>query len=118
MKIFVLKSKIHQARVTSKNIEYNGSITIDRELMDKAGLREYEKVEIYDIENGERFSTYVIEGERGKREIILNGAAARKVEIGDRLIIAAYALIEQDEEITPKVIILDKNNRIKFEKNS
>ncbi len=118
MKIFVLKSKIHQARVTAKNIEYNGSITIDRELMDKVGLREFEKVEIYNIENGERFSTYVIEGERGKKEIILNGAAARKVEVGDRLIIAAYALIDQNEEITPKIIILDKNNRTKFEKNS
>ncbi len=116
MKIFVLKSKIHQARVTSKNIEYNGSITIDRDLMDKADLREYEKVEIYDIENGERFSTYVIEGERGKGEIILNGAAARKVEKGDRLIIASYAMIDKEEVFKPRVIILDENNKVKLEK--
>ncbi len=117
MKISVLKSKIHQARVTSKNIEYNGSITIDKTLMEKANLREYEKVEIYNIENGERFSTYVIEGERNSGEIILNGAAARKVEVGDRIIIVAYALIEESETIEPKIIILDKENRIKFEKN-
>ncbi len=116
MKIFVLKSKIHQARVTSKNIEYSGSITIDRDLMDKADLREYEKVEIYDIENGERFSTYVIEGERGKGEIILNGAAARKVEKGDRLIIASYAMIDREEIFQPRVIILDEKNRVKLEK--
>jgi len=116
MKIFVLKSKIHQARVTEKNIEYNGSITIDRDLMDKADLREYEKVEIYDIENGERFSTYVIEGERGKGEIILNGAAARKVEKGDRLIIASYAIIDKEESFKPRIIILDESNKVKLEK--
>jgi aspartate 1-decarboxylase len=112
MKIFVLKSKIHQARVTSKNINYTGSITIDTELIEKANLFPYEKVDIYDIDNGERFTTYVLEGKRGSKDIILNGAAARKVEIGDRIIIAAYTMIDTEEQFSPQVIILDKNNNI------
>ncbi len=115
MKIFVLKSKIHKARVSSKNINYTGSITIDKELMDKAGLFPYERVDIYDIDNGERFTTYVLEGRKGKKDIILNGAAARRVEIGDKIIIAAYTMIDSNEEFTPKVIILDKNNNITIE---
>jgi aspartate 1-decarboxylase len=112
MKIFVLKSKIHQARVTSKNINYTGSITIDTELIEKVNLFPYEKVDIYDIDNGERFTTYVLEGKRGSKDIILNGAAARKVEIGDRIIIAAYTMIDTEEQFSPQVIILDKNNNI------
>ncbi|HNX40825.1 MAG TPA: aspartate 1-decarboxylase [Candidatus Aminicenantes bacterium] len=112
MLISVLKSKLHQARVTDKNTLYMGSITIDRELMDFAGLRPYERVEVYDIENGERFATYVIEGERGGRGIVVNGAAARRVEAGDRVIVAAYALIGPDEEVRPKVVLLDEENRV------
>ncbi len=112
MKIFVLKSKIHQARVTSKNINYTGSITIDKELMEKANLFPYEKVDIYDIDNGERLTTYVLEGKKGSGDIILNGAAARKVEIGDRIIIAAYTMIDTNEQFSPEVIILDQNNNI------
>ena len=112
MLISVLKSKLHQARVTDKNTLYMGSITIDRELMDLAGLRPYERVEVYDIENGERFATYVIEGASGGGGIVVNGAAARKVEVGDRVIVAAYALIGPDEEVRPKVVLLDEENRV------
>ena len=115
MKIFVLKSKIHKARVTSKNINYTGSITIDRDLMDKVNLYPFEKVDIYDIDNGERFTTYVLEGKRGGKDIILNGAAARKVETGDKIIIASYTMIDSEEIFTPKVIILDEKNNITIE---
>jgi len=115
MKIFVLKSKIHKARVTSKNINYTGSITIDRKLMEKANLFPFERVDIYDIDNGERFTTYVLEGEKDSKDIILNGAAARKVEIGDKIIIAAYTMIDSKEQFTPKVIILDEKNNITIE---
>ncbi len=112
MKILVLKSKIHRAKVTEKNINYSGSITLDSELIEKAGLREFEKVEIYNISNGERFSTYVIKGADNKREVILNGAAARKVEVGDPLIIASYGIIDENEDFKPKIVVLDEENKI------
>jgi len=113
MKFFVLKSKIHQARVTSKNIEYEGSITIDKQIMEKANIVPFEKVDIYNITNGKRFTTYVIEGKSGNKDIILNGAAARKVEIGDKIIIASYTIISENEKIKPKIIILNEKNNIK-----
>ena len=112
MKILVLKSKIHRAKVTAKNINYSGSITLDTELIEKAGLIEFEKVEIYNISNGERFSTYVIKGSREKREVILNGAAARKVEVGDPLIIVSYAIVDEKEDFKPKIVVLDEENKI------
>jgi aspartate 1-decarboxylase len=113
MLISVLKSKLHQARVTDKNIAYVGSITIDPELMSLAGLRANERVEVYDIENGERLATYVLEGKTGSGCIVLNGAAARKVEIGDRVIVAAYGLVTPDEPVeAPKVVFLGDNNRV------
>jgi aspartate 1-decarboxylase len=112
--INVLKSKLHNAVVTGSNIKYSGSIGIDSELIEKAGLREYEKVDIYNITNGERFSTYIIVESKGSRAIVLYGAAARKVQIGDRLIIASYAWIEESELefFKPKKIILDDKNNI------
>ncbi len=115
MKYFMLKSKIHRCTVTDKNVNYEGSITIDRNLMDASGLLPYEKVEVYDIDNANRFVTYVIEGERGGGEICLNGAAARLVEKGDLLIIAAFTTADSEEEakaIKPKMIYPDKNNKI------
>ncbi len=112
MKISILKSKIHRAKVTSKNINYTGSITLDKELMERANLREYEKVDVYNISNGERFSTYVIKGSDNKREVVLNGAAARKVEIGDPLIIVSYAQIDINEKIDTKIVILNDENKI------
>jgi aspartate 1-decarboxylase len=114
MMIDMLYSKLHRATVTDANLNYVGSITIDRELMDLAKLRIGQKVDIVNVNNGERFSTYVIEGERGKRDICLNGAAARKAEIDDIIIIIAYAsmTIEEADTFKPHVVLLDKDNVI------
>ncbi len=114
MTIQMLYSKLHRASITDANLNYVGSITIDRDLMDAANLRVGQKVDIVNVNNGERFSTYVIEGERGKKDICLNGAAARKAEIGDRVIIIAYAsmTLEEADNFKPKVVLLDENNEI------
>lgn len=114
MRLEMLYSKIHRATVTDANLNYVGSITIDRELMDAAKLRIGQKVEILNINNGERFSTYVIEGAFGKRDICLNGAAARKVHVGDKIIIVAYASFEESEldAFRPSVVIVDDENNI------
>lgn len=109
----MLKSKIHGATVTGSDLNYEGSIAIDKELCAKADLAEFEKVEIYNINNGNRFSTYVIYG--SKNEISLNGAAARLVHAGDKIIIACYALFDKEEaeKHRPIVVLLDDNNFIK-----
>ena len=109
----MLKCKIHRATVTEANLHYEGSITIDRALMDAAGLIEYEQVHIYDIDNGNRFSTYAIEGEPGSGVICLNGAAARMVAKGDLVIIACYAAYEEKElaGFKPKLVYVDGRNR-------
>ena len=109
MLIEVMKSKIHCARVTEANLNYMGSITIDEDLMDAANLIAGEKVAIVDNNNGERFETYIIKGERGSGCICLNGAAARKVEVGDIVIIMSYALMDFEEAKTfkPSVIFPD-----------
>jgi len=114
MTIEMLYSKIHRATVTDANLHYVGSITIDEELMEEANLFVGQKVDIVNINNGERFSTYVIKGERGKRDICLNGAAARKVHPGDKIIIIAYAQMSIDEakKFKPSVLIVDDNNNI------
>jgi len=114
MKLEMLYSKIHRATVTDANLNYVGSITIDEELMEKANLLVGQKVDIVNINNGERFSTYVIKGKRGSREICLNGAAARKVHVGDKIIIIAYASMDLKEakKFKPKVIIVDDKNDI------
>ncbi|MDR0988505.1 MAG: aspartate 1-decarboxylase [Prevotellaceae bacterium] len=114
MMIEVLKSKIHCARVTDANLNYRGSITIDEALMDAAGLIAGEKVYIADNHNGERFETYIIKGERGSGTICLNGAAARKVQPGDIIIIMSYALMDFEEAkgFTPSVIFPDANNQL------
>ena len=96
MLIEMLYSKIHRATVTDANLNYVGSITIDEELMEAAKLRVGQKVDVLNINNGERFQTYVIKGERGKREICLNGAAARKAHPGDKVIIVAYAQYSEE----------------------
>jgi len=112
--IEMLYSKIHRATVTDANLNYVGSITIDEELLEKANLRVGQKVEIVNINNGERFSTYTILGERGKREMTLNGAAARKVQIGDKIIVIAYASYTQDElkNYKPTVVLVDDKNSV------
>ena len=114
MKIEMLYSKIHRATVTDANLNYVGSITIDEELMEAANLLVGQKVDIVNINNGERFSTYVIKGKRGSREICLNGAAARKVHPGDKIIIIAYAqmTLEEAKNFNPAIIIVDDNNNI------
>ena len=115
MLIEVLKSKIHRVRVTQANLNYVGSITIDDDLMDAAGMIEGEKVQILDINNGERLETYIIKGERGSGCICLNGAAARKVAVDDLVIIVSYALMDFEEakQFKPSVIFPDSaTNRL------
>lgn len=111
----MLKSKLHRATVTDANLEYEGSITIDKSLCDEADMKEFEQVDIYNCNNGARFTTYVIYGESG--QICLNGAAARHVHTGDLVIIASYASYTEAELETfkPKLVLLDKNNRPKTE---
>ncbi len=108
----MLKSKIHRARVTRANIDYEGSITIDKKLMEKADILPYEQVQVLNTNNGARFATYAIEGECG--EICLNGAAARLVDIGDTIIILSYCHVEDDEarNLKPKLVYVDARNAI------
>ena len=113
MFIEVLKSKIHRVTVTEADLDYIGSITIDVELMEAAGIIENQKVEIYNITNGERFATYAIRGERGTGVIGINGAAAHKAGVGDLIIIAAYAQMTPEEAATwHPTVIFPKNNRV------
>src|SRR4030043_269015 len=109
----MLKSKIHRARVTQCNIDYEGSITIDKDLMEAADFLTYEKVDVLNINNSARFHTYVIEGERGSGEICLNGAAARLVAKGDIVIILSYHDVPEDEAATttPRLVYVDANNK-------
>jgi len=109
MLIEVVKSKIHNVSVTDANLNYIGSITIDEDLMDAAGIIENEKVQVVNINNGERFDTYVIKGKRGSGQICLNGAAARKVAIGDVLIIISYASMtpEEAKNFKPRILFPD-----------
>ena len=112
---FMLKSKLHRATVTDADLNYEGSISIDAHLMEAADLIPYEKVAIYDVSNGERFSTYVIPGAWDSGTICLNGAAARKVSRGDLIIIASYVAVDEAEAAgwSPTCILLDEKNRIK-----
>jgi aspartate 1-decarboxylase len=115
MLIEVVKSKIHRVSITESNLNYIGSITIDEDLMDAANLLENEKVQVLDIDNGERFETYVIKGIRGSGEICLNGAAARKVLVGDIIIIMSYAILDFQEakSFKPTIIFPDtKTNKL------
>jgi len=109
----VLKAKIHRATVTQAELDYVGSITIDEALIEAAGIREYERVQVVDINNGNRLETYVIAGERNSGVICLNGAAARLVEIGDKVIIMAYVLLNEQEleGHHPTVVFVDHENR-------
>ncbi len=111
----MLKCKLHRARVTEANLEYEGSLTIDRTLLDKVGLLPYEKIHIYNINNGERFETYAMSGPSDSGVICLNGAAARKGLTGDLLIIVSYALFEEDElhNYKPRIVVLNPDNSIK-----
>ncbi len=114
MTITMLKAKIHRAVVVQAELNYVGSITIDSDLMEAAGILEYEKVQIADVESGNRFETYVIAGEAGSGMICLNGAAARKAQPGDHVIIMAYAQVtpEEAQSMKPKVVFVDEQNKI------
>ncbi|MBN1912884.1 MAG: aspartate 1-decarboxylase [Candidatus Omnitrophica bacterium] len=111
----MLKSKIHRARVTEANLYYEGSITIDSVLMEKSGILPFEKVEVLNMNNGQRLETYAIEGRSGSGVICLNGAAARGSYVGDEVIIVSYVLVDDKTEplFQPKIIKVDEKNRIK-----
>ena len=114
MILTMLKAKIHRAAVTESNLNYAGSITIDKDLMEASGILEYEKVSVVDIDNGSRLETYVIEGECGSGVICLNGAAARLVHPGDKVIILAYCQVdsEEAENHSPKIVFVGSGNAI------
>jgi aspartate 1-decarboxylase len=108
------KSKIHRATVTEANLNYEGSLTLDPLLMEAAGLVPFEQVHVLNLNNGERFETYLIEGERGSGTVCVNGAAARLVQVGDPIIVLAYALVPEDEltVFTARIVFVDEHNRV------
>ncbi len=110
----MLRAKIHRITVTERNVDYEGSLTLDAALMEAADMVPYERVEVYDVDNGSRFATYLIEGERGRGDCCLNGAAARLVEKGHKLILATYGSVDESEAHghRPKVVLVDSRNRI------
>lgn len=114
MQAIMLKGKLHQARVTHAELEYEGSCAIDQDMLDAAGILEYEQIQIYNIENGKRFTTYAISGERGSKIISVNGAAAHQASIGDRVIICAYVSMANAEALShkPSLAYLDQDNNI------
>ena len=114
MTITMLKAKIHRAIVTQAELDYVGSITVDMDLLEQAGILEYEKVQIVDVNNGSRFETYAIAGERGSGVMCLNGAAARMVQTGDKIILMAYAQVTPEEasELRPTVLFVDEKNKV------
>jgi aspartate 1-decarboxylase len=120
MQVTLLKSKLHHANVTHSELEYEGSCAIDGCLLDTANIREYEQIQIYNLDNGERFTTYAIRAEDNSGIISINGAAAHKASPGDRVIICTYAVLSQQEAaiFKPTLVYLDKNNRIRATRNS
>ncbi|WP_050465967.1 aspartate 1-decarboxylase [Herbaspirillum autotrophicum] len=114
MQRIMLRAKIHRATVTQCDLNYEGSCGIDEDLLEAADIREFEKIELYNINNGERFSTYAIRGKRGSGEISLNGAAARRAHLGDLLIICTYAPMTENEiaSYVPKIVFVDDSNHI------
>src|SRR2546426_4691006 len=115
MQLRLLKGKIHRARVTAALMDYEGSIEVDTFLLDSAGIRKYEEVNIWNLTNGERFTTYALPAAWGSGIVAVNGAAARKVQPGDEIIISAFAIVEEEEadNWTPHVVLVDEKNKIK-----
>lgn len=115
MRVEVLKSKIHRARITGKDVHYEGSLTLDPDLMDAAGIVPYEKIQVVNVNNGSRLETYVIPGRRGSGEVVLNGAAARWGEVGDPVILLTYAQLEEHElpNYSPRIVYVDEQNRVR-----
>ncbi len=120
MFVTLLKAKLHRACVTHAEVDYEGSCAIDGELLDAAGIHDYEQIEIYNVTNGERFSTYAIRGEVGSRIISVNGAAAHKASPGDRVIICAYGSMDENEVVRhqPRLLYMDEHNRVKNSRNA
>jgi aspartate 1-decarboxylase len=116
----MLRSKIHRIRVTACDVEYEGSLTLDTALMEAADMVPYERIEVYNIDNGNRFATYLIEGERGSGECCVNGAAAHLVHEGDLLILATYTTVENEDlrGYEPRVVVVGAENRIKTVKGA
>lgn len=120
MQITMLKAKLHRACVTHAELDYEGSCAIDAELLEASGIREYEQIQIYNLGNGERFETYAIQAEAGSRIISVNGAAAHKARVGDRVIICAYAGMNAAEAVThkPKLVYCNEHNEITHTRNT
>lgn len=120
MRRIMMKSKLHRVRVTHAELDYEGSVAVDSKLLDAADIREYERVEIYNLRNGERFSTYAIRAEAGSGIVSINGAAAHKAEPGDIVIICAYAEYEERELLSfkPRLVYVDAHNRITHTRNA
>ena len=116
----MLKSKIHRVTATHSELHYEGSCAIDEDLLDAANIREYEEVHIWNVNNGERFSTYAIKGERGSGVISLNGSAARRAQVGDLLIIATFVMLDETEvdSLKPSLVYVDSNNKMTHSKNA
>jgi aspartate 1-decarboxylase len=120
MQLTLLKTKLHRACVTHSELEYEGSCAIDAKLLDAAGIHEYEQIQIYNVANGERFTTYAIRAEAGSNIISVNGAAAHKASPGDRIIICAYTVLDEKEvaSFKPTLVYLDENNNITHMRHS
>ena len=114
MQRYMLRAKVHRIRVTERDVEYEGSLSLDASLMQAAGLLPFERIEVYDVDNGQRFATYLIEGAPGSGECCVNGAAAHLVEVGHKLILAAYASLDESElgAHRPKLVLVGEGNRI------
>jgi len=114
MKRIMLKAKIHHARVTETNFDYEGSLALDEELMRAADMLPYEKVHVYNVSNGERFSTYLIKGEKGSGKVGVFGAAAHRARVGDTLIVVSYVILDEEETdfFMPKILLLGADNKI------
>ena len=114
MQVTMLKAKIHRASVTQVELDYEGSCAIDEELLEISGIREYEQIDIYNLANGERFTTYAITAQRGSRTISINGAAAHKAGVGDKIIICAYVGLDESELAAyhPNLVYVDEDNRV------
>jgi len=114
MKRIMLKAKIHHARVTETNLDYEGSLALDEELMRAADMLPYEKVHVYNVSNGERFSTYLIKGEKGSGKVGVFGAAAHRARVGDTLIVVSYVILDEEESdfFMPKILLLGADNKI------
>ncbi len=115
----MLQAKVHRVTVTERNVEYEGSLTLDGALMEAAGMVSYERVDVYDVDNGNRFTTYLIEGPRGAGQCCINGAAARMVEVGHKIIVASYCSVDEAavRSHRPKIVLVDDRNRIALKKD-